>query len=226
MKQYLMPLAVLVAAALVVGCGPANYNVKVNGYTDPAAPTQVVPGGSFCVIENQQAKNPLLEKEVQEKLNRLLDKQGYRLAPYEKADYYLFFSFGMGGEGSTNVVMPEYYPYTGGGFGIGGGSGHRSASYFFVAPFFSYYPYPESVTLYDRWLRLNVVDGKYYREQGQFRTVWVGEARSTGASSDLRTVLNYLLLADFKKFGQNTGKAVSLDISETEPQVFGLTPAK
>jgi hypothetical protein len=117
--------------------------------------------------------------------------------------------------------MPEYGPFLG--YGLGPVHGTRS-SYFFVAPFFAYYPYAGSVALYDRWLLINVIDGKYYREKGQFKTIWVGEARSTGASSDLRTVLNYLLLADFKKFGQNTGQAVSVDIGEHEPLVYGLTP--
>ena len=50
--------------------------------------------------------------------------------------------------------------------------------------------------------------------------------RSTGTSSDLRTVLNYLLLADFKEFAQNTGKAVTVEIGEPEPQVVGLTAPK
>jgi hypothetical protein len=226
MKKPCFLMALIMVGVLASGCGPYIYHVKVNGYTDPAAPTRINAGGSFFVIENRDAKNPLLEKEVKEKIDKLLGKQGYGLAPYEKADYYLFFSYGIGGEGTTTVVMPEYYPYPGSGFGFGTGYGRRASSYFFAAPFFSYSPYPESVALYDRWLLINVVDAKYYRDQGQFRACWVGEARSTGPSSDLRTVLNYLLVADFKQFGQNTGKAVSVDISEPEPRTFGLTPPK
>ena len=88
------------------------------------------------------------------------------------------------------------------------------------APFFSFYPGPES--RYDRWLLINVVDGKYYREKGQFQTVWVGEARSTGTSQDIRVAINYLLLADFQQFGQNTGKALGVEVNEDAPQVQGL----
>jgi hypothetical protein len=222
--KHLWLAALILGGTVTSGCGPYHYDVKVNGYLDPAAPARITPGGTFCVIENREAQNPLLEKEVKDKINQLLTKQGYQLAAYEQADYYLFFSYGLGGEPSTTVVMPDYYPYAG--FGFGSGSGYRSSSYFFVAPFFSFYPYPESVALYDRWLLLNVVDGKYYREKGQFRTIWVGEARSTGTSSDLRTVLNYLLLADFHEFARNTGKAVTVEIGEPEPQVFGLTVPK
>ena len=224
MKKYILLVALIVAGVLTSGCGTYRYSIKVNGYTDPAAPAPLAPGGAIFVIENKDAKNPLLEKEVKEKLNKLLEKRGYRLVPYDQADYFLFFSYGLGGDHSATVVMPDYYPYAG--FGFGSAYGHRSGSYFFVAPFFSFSNYPESVALYDRWLLLNVVDAKYYREQGQFRTVWVGEARSTGTSSDLRTVLNYLLLAASQEFGRNTGKAVAVEIGEQEPQVFGLTPPK
>ncbi len=221
-------LAILLIAAAIgfFGCTTTRYDIKVNGYTEPAAPALLAPGSTFFVIENREAKNPLLEKEVQDKINQLLVKYGYSLAPYEQADYYLFFSYGIGGDQNATVVMPDY-PYGGGfGFGVGPGYSHRSSSYFFVAPFFSYYPYAETVALYDRWLLINVVDGRYYRERGQFRTVWVGEARSSGTSSDLRTVLNYLLLADFKKFGKNTGKAVTVEIGQEEPRVYGLMPLK
>jgi hypothetical protein len=222
MKKSFWLAAFLAAGIIASGCGPSHYDIRVNGYTDPAVPARIAPGGAFCIMGNKDAKNPLLEKEVQEKIGKLLEKQNYRLVSFEQADYLLFFNYGLGGERST-VVMPDYYPYAG--FGFGGGYWGRGSSVF-VAPFFSFSPGAESVALYDRWLLLNVVDAKPYREKGQFQTLWVGEARSTGSSSDLRTVLNYLLLADFREFGQNTGKAVSLEISETEARFFGPAPGK
>ncbi len=222
MKKYGAWPALFLAGVLAAGCGVYNYRVRVNGYTEPAAPA-IHPGSSFFVIANKDAKNPLLEREVQEKIEKLLQRQGYQPAPYEKAEYYLLFSYGLGGEAGATVVMPDYDTYAG--FGIGTGYWGRYAS-IFVGPYFSFPLSGEAVALYDRWLLIKVVDGNYYRDQGQFRTVWVGEARSTGASSDLRTILNYLLVADFKEFGKNTGKAVTLEISEPEPGVFGLAPPK
>ena len=220
MKNTLIALVILVAGCCLSGCGPTLYHVNVNGYTDPAAPTQVAPGGSFFVIENQKAQNPLLEKEIAGKINKLLTNKGYELISYDQAQYYLLFSYGVGQERAASVVMPDYY--TSYGFGLGGGTGWRGSPFVFGAPFFSFYPGPES--RYDRWLLINVVDGKYYREtKGQFQTVWVGEARSTGTSTDMRLAINYLLLADFQQFGQNTGKAVGVEINEDAPQVQGLT---
>lgn len=224
MKKTLIAFIILLAGCCLCGCGSTRHNINVNGYTDPAAPVQLIPGGSFFVIENQKAQNPLLEKEIAGKINKLLTNKGYALTSYDKAQYYLLFSYGVGGERAASVVMPDYY--TSYGFGIGGGTGWgggwRGSPFVFGAPFFSFYPGPERQ--YDRWLLINVVDGKYYREnQGQFRTIWVGEARSAGASTDLRVAVNYLLLAEFQQFGQNTGKAVSVEVNEDAVQVQGLT---
>jgi hypothetical protein len=217
MRTFLIPCLV-VLGWWAAGCAPLTYRVQINGYTDPTLAEQISPGGSIFVIENKEAKNPLLEKEIRTKIIKLLEGKGYRVAPFEKAEYYLFFACGIGPGRNVTVPMPDYYPYDLGYFSVYPGRG----SYLFVAPFFSFGPaYAE--TLYDRWLLLNVVDGKYYREKkGEFRTLWVGEARSTGTSADLRTAVNYLLLAVFEQFGQNTGKAVAVEIRDQDLRVKEL----
>ncbi|MCX5893986.1 MAG: hypothetical protein NTW80_13670, partial [Deltaproteobacteria bacterium] len=72
MQKTLIALVIMVAGCGLAGCGPALHSINVNGYTDPAAPSQLAPGAGFCVIENQQAPNPLLEKEIAGKINKLL----------------------------------------------------------------------------------------------------------------------------------------------------------
>ncbi len=217
MKKIFSALLLLAVGCCLCGCGPTMYNVNVNGYTDPATPGVITPGTSFFVIENQKAANPLLEKEIKEKIDKLLANHGYPVVAYDQAQYYLFFSYGIGPERTATVVMPDYYTS----YGFGFGTGWHSSPFVFAAPFFSFYPGTES--LYDRWLLINVVDGKYYREKGEFRTVWVGEARSTGPSQDLRVAVDYLLLADFQQFGKNTGKAMPVEVNAQAPQVQGLT---
>jgi hypothetical protein len=212
-------LAVFGAMAIMVclsGCG-AFYNVQVNGYTEPGTVRQMAPGGSFCVIENKEAKNPLLEQEVKDKIQKLLAAQGYAVAPFEQADYYLFFAYGMGEPRSVIIGIPDYAGGCGWGMSfVTPGSG----CYLMVPPLVTYVPY---TTLYDRWLLINVVEGPPYRTRKVSQPLWVGEARSTGASSDLRTVLNYLLVADFREFGKNTGKAVTVEIKDNDPAVAALS---
>ena len=75
MQKAIGFLAMLVIGLCLSGCSTVStYTIKVNGYTDPGAPGPVKPGGSFCVIENQETKNPLLEKEIKEKITKLLER--------------------------------------------------------------------------------------------------------------------------------------------------------
>jgi hypothetical protein len=194
MQKPIRFLILLVIGLGFLGCSSVStYTIKVNGYTDPGSPGLIKPGGSFCIMENQEAKNPLLEKEISGKITKLLEVRGYAVTTFEKADYYLFFAYGLGEPRSVSVTQ-DYY----------GG--------------FTY-----SANLYDRWLLIKVVEGPAYRTQKTSPPVWVGEARSVGTSSDLRSVLNYLLVANFKEFGKNTGQAVTVEIKADNPEVYSLT---
>lgn len=230
MQKTIGFLAIIIIGLCLPSCGSvASYNIKVNGYTDPGAPAQIKPGGFFCVMENKEAKNPLLEAEVKGKITKLLEVRGYPVTAFEKADYYLFFEYGMGEPLSVSAAPPDYYGSIGWGMGYGwGGWGGRGGWGGWGGPAVSvgmpWGGYPaDSATLYDRRLRISVVEGPAYRTQKISRPVWVGEAHSVGASSDLRTVVNYLLVADFKEFGKNTGKAVAMEINALDPEVASLT---
>jgi len=218
MQKTIGFLTMIVIGLCLPSCSSvASYNIKVNGYTDPGTPAQIKPGGFFCLMENKEAKNPLLEAEVKEKITKLLETHGYPVTTFEKADYYLFFGYGIGEPRSVTVVTPDYY----GGVGWGMGYGWGGPAFAIGVPWGAY---PASATqFYDRWLLINVVDGPTYRSRKESRPVWAGEARSTGSSSDLRTVLNYLLVADFKEFGKNTGQAVTVELGEQDPEVAALT---
>jgi hypothetical protein len=193
------------------GCASGGrYQVQVNGYTDSAAPL-LAPGASLFVIEDQKAQNPPLEKEIKDKIENLLVKHGYLLTPYDKAQFYLFYTYGLETSGTVTVAGP-----------IGPGRGWEGFGYSAYLPA-KYGPYAmDTLTLYDRWLGLTVVEGQYYRETGKSRTVWVGEARSTGTSSDIREVLSPLLIAAFEQFGKNTGRALPTSIQQNDPRVREL----
>jgi hypothetical protein len=194
-----------------LGCATGKmYQIQVNGYTDSGGPL-LAPGASLFVIEDQKAQNPLLEKESKGKINNLMVKHGYLLAPYDKTQFYLFYTYGLETSGTVTVAGP-----------IGPGRGWSGLGYSAYLPA-KYGPYAmDTLTLYDRWLKVTVVEGKYYRETGKSRTVWVGEARSTGTSSELREILSPLLIAAFDKFGKNTGKALLSWIKQDDPRVRGL----
>jgi hypothetical protein len=216
MAKKISLLVIILVGLGLSGC--ANYyTVKVNGYTNPGTAGEIKPGGTFFIMENKEAKNPLLEAEIREKISRLLTAQGYTVTTtFPQADYYLFFSYGMGEPRNVSIVTPDY------GYGMGWGWGFGGPGYYFMtAPLITYAP--RTSTIYDRWLLINVVEGPPYRSRKESRPVWVGEARSLGASSDLRVVINYLLVADFKEFGKNTGKAITVEMKQNDPAVSVLT---
>jgi hypothetical protein len=223
MQKSIRFLALIVIGLCFLGCRSAStFTIKVNGYTDPGTPGLINPGGSFYIIENQEAKNPLLEKEIIGKITKLLEVRGYSVTTLEKADYCLSFAYGMGEPRSVSTTTPDYYGSIGwgGGYGWGGWGGWGGPA---VAVGIPWGGSTYSANLYDRWLLIKVVEGRAYRTQKTSPPVWVGEARSLGTSSDLRQVLNYLLVADFKEFGKNTGKAVTLEIDANNPEAASLT---
>jgi hypothetical protein len=221
MVRRLMQFLTIVLIALgLLGC--ANYyNIKINGYTGPGAAGEIKAGSTFFVIENKEAKNPLLEAEIREKITRLLEMRGYPVTTiYDKADYYLLYGYNLGQPRSVGV--PEYYGGFGWGWGGGWGCGWGGPSVCIGGPAYGAWG-TDVVTLYDRGLQINVVEGPPYRTEKISRSLWVGEARSSGASADLRTVLNYLLVAVFNEFGKNTGKAITVDLKENDPAVSAIT---
>ena len=210
---------ILVGFLMVAGGGCAatkTYQVQVNGYTDPGAPF-FAPGAAVCVLEDQKAQNLLLEKEVKAKIEKLLEKNHYSPAPYDQAQYYVSFAYGMGTPQTVSVGGPTWSV----GVGFGTGWWGPSAAYGVYWPGWGPY-YTEPRPLYDRWLRLTVVEGKTYRESGKSQPLWVGEARSTGSSSDLREIMNFLLIAVFEQFGKNTGKAIPTQIKHKDPRILEL----
>ena len=217
MKRYLQLFLAGALGVLLLGCATAKtYQIQVNGYTEGAAPA-FAPGASLFVLEDPKAQNPLLEKEVKTKIEKLLEKHGYSLAPYDRAAYFLSFTYGLGNPQTVSVTAPTW----GIGWGFGTGYCGRGVSTGIYWPGCGPF-YTETQALYDRWLKLTVVEGKYYRDTGKSRTLWVGEARSTGASADLREVLNPLLVAAFEQLGRNTGKAVLINIKSNDPRVSDL----
>ena len=210
----LSPLLItFVSLLLAVGCGTTRYSVQVNGFLDVNAPTIFAPGAAISVLENQEAKNPLLEREIAVKIRRLLADRGYRAVSDEQAEYYLLFMYGVGPTEMAPAAGPSVA------IGIGAGSWRGAGGFIGLGGPYPYYPYPYSLEpIHNRWLTLKVVEGKRYRQSGQAQAVWVGESRSSGASPELREVINALLLATFQQFGKDTRQAITVEVRTEDPK--------
>ncbi|MHC4542372.1 MAG: hypothetical protein ACYS74_21735 [Planctomycetota bacterium] len=136
---------------------------------------------------------------------------GYRLAQ-DKADYYLLFDYGIDAGRTVTDAVPihrpmlyDEYPFSG----------------FYWHGYTTYVPYSE--VIHTRWLILKIVEGRAYEASKNAEPLWIGEITSAGASSDLRELLNYMLVAAFEHFAEDTRRQLATAISRDDERVRLLT---
>jgi len=206
MKLYLFSLAMI---CLCAGCG-ASYRVEINGYSGAGQSLQIPDAASITVVTDGNAPNPILEKEVATKIEKLLSENGYRVGQ-EKADFYLLFNYGIDAGRAVTDAVPVYHPMFYDEYPFSG---------FYWHGYTTYMPYSE--VLHTRWLILKLIEGRAYRASKNAEPAWIGEITSVGTSSDLRELLNYMLVAAFEHFGEDTRRQISTAISADDERVLLL----
>ncbi|MEJ2704796.1 MAG: hypothetical protein P8Z79_20360 [Sedimentisphaerales bacterium] len=206
MKLCLLSLPVMF---LSLGCA-TSYNVVVNGYSSTGKNVEIPQGASISVVTDSNVPNPILEREVATKIDRLLRDDGYSTEA-ATPDYYLLFDFGINGGQVVTDIVPIHHP----GF-----------YYPYRHPYFRWYGYttyvPYSEVVYMRWLSLKLIDGKDYRASESAEPLWIGDVASAGMNSDLRQVINYMLIAAFDHFGQDTQRQIVETIPANDQRVLWL----
>jgi hypothetical protein len=175
------------------------HHIHVTGYLDPSCPSSLVPGKRVFVVQNTEADNPILEKEIASKIEKLLEQKGYAPSTEEGADFHLFFSYGMrmGPVRSETVTHSHRVPVY--------DAEKKETRYETV-----YRASERCVQQYASSLSIRVMNSEKMRESDHIEVVWASDTTSEGKETDLRDTLNYLLVATFDYFGQDTGKAVGV----------------
>jgi hypothetical protein len=182
-------------------------------------------GGSIYVIENPNPPNPLLEKEIKSKIEKLLKARYLTVVDDPKlADFYLTFVYGINSGRTELKNVPVYIP--GSQQTVTFNSPNRVPNIndpqaTIQNPASLGYR-TETETVYDRGLYLYLVDGKEVRKTGKIKQVWIGEVKSTGSSADIREIINYMLLPAIKYYGRSTNKEVSVTLGINDPTVKEL----
>ncbi len=203
MKTYLFSLPLI---CLSLGCA-VSYNVGVNGYSSSGQTLQIHQASSIYVVEDSNAPNPILEREIGMKIQKLLSKKGYSIGT-EESNYYLLFDYGINSGRTVTDTIPLYHPSAYYEYPFSGVYWHGYTTYV-----------PYSTVVYTRWLVLRLIDGKAYRTSQKAKPLWIGEVMSAGPSSDLRELINYMLIAAFEHFGEDTGKRVNELFLEDDERV-------
>ena len=161
------------------------------------------PEATVALISDIKAGNLALELEVKTKIEKLLKAKGYNIGRVQDSDYYLFFWYGVGKDVPDLSGLPLPKP-------------DGTSATQLLEPDSNK---PGAETDYSRWLRLKLIDGKRFSETKGSSYIWVGEATSSGPNSDIKEVIDYLLIPAFDHFGENTGKKLTVTMRDGDERI-------
>ncbi|MBN2129061.1 MAG: hypothetical protein JW741_06165 [Sedimentisphaerales bacterium] len=219
MKKLIAAVTVVGVSVLVCGCG-TYYRVGVNAYLDASRFQKIPDGSSFYVIGDPNTANPLLRDEVKAKIEKLIVSKGYRTASPESADYWLFFGAHMDSGKEIQGIRPVYMPGGTATVNMYGSSGHTYGTVQMPGTT-SFVPYRD--VLFGRWMMMFAYERPRSKEEFEnLRLVWQASAVSVGHSSDLRGVVDPMLVSVFEYFGVSTGRRIERTISESDKLIRQL----
>ena len=201
------------------GCTPV-YLVQVNGFADPDAAGRIVPNVKIHVAENARAENPLLDREIRVKIEKILKSRGFIITSRETADLFCTFNYGVG-TGLTQIgSIPVTSPPVTSSVVVSQPDGTAQVSAIMTPGTTTYIPYAR--TAYDRWLNIVVMEAESFRAGKKDKILWYGDLVSSGTSRDLRTVIDYLLVAACEEFGTDTKRGLVKEIKTDDERLKGF----
>ncbi len=197
------------AAVVPALSGCTKYHIGVTTYLShdlrfPTADSTT----KMAVVTGTDADEPLLEAEVKRKIERLVRGRGFETTNVDEADYVLSAFFAIDTGNNATGARPVYqgggtsrsYIYTSRGQWATATTHHPGTT--------SYVPY--SYTYFTRFLGVSLYEkGRWLASEEEDLAdaiVWRATTTSAGSSSDLRSVVDYLLVTTFDHFGEDTGK--------------------
>jgi hypothetical protein len=164
-----------------------------------------------------------LEAEVGRKIESILAEKGYSVASALDCDYVLSAFFAID-DGHTAVgARPVFHPGGTATTNVYTSRGDWATATTNLPGTTSYAPY--SYTYYTRYLGATLYErASWTSTQGPNpeTAVWSSHVFSSGRSHDLRSVVDYLLVATFDWFGRDSGKQISRSFAERDGRVKAL----
>ena len=202
-------LVLLFISICMGGCSPV-YTVRVNGFSKLDEPMKEK--ATIYVTVDPNSQNPIFDNEIKTKIEILLKEQGYVPASdVGISEYRLAFQVGLNSQ-KVSGYTPLYHPFV-------SFNDRYWGDYHFG--YTSYVPYVD--TYYDHWLVLKVFASAPDDAPQTEQVVWIGEAVAGTSVADLRGIVNYLLVAGFEYFGEDTGKQMILKILPDDLRILQIT---
>ena len=206
-KKLGLILSIMITTLMISGC---LYSIRINGFK--GTDFDIVKEKKVYVYENIQAPNLLLEKEVSKKLKVALKMKGYvPVDNIEGADYVLLSIYGIG----PGITVTNVHSATHTNSGINAYTGKAE-----LVP--QVKVSTSTNTLYPRFLTMTLYNAKVFTLSQNPEPLWIGDIQSNGGSSDLRNVIDYLIVAGFEYFGEDTGEQKKKTMVSTDEQVKKL----
>jgi len=187
-----LPVVLILLSLLTTSCADSRrVSVEVDSHGHEAIPLK---GKRLWVDLNEKAANLFIEEEVATKIMHGLESRGYSQAiALNEADYRLEFMYELhnGQEALDSAV----------GHGAGPVMRQEVVSVSTAS----------NTTVYKGRLILRL-----FSRTDATSPIWVGEAISSGRSSDLRQVIDYLIAAALNHLGQDIPHRVSYTFNETD----------
>lgn len=227
-----MPRIHLIALGLTLAVCPgcSSIRVCVNAYTSASVPMPAAEDDSTIgVIARTNPPEPLLERELASKISRLLERRGFTIAEPDVADFVLVADAAID-DGTTGI---EYRPVT------AGPEYYRTFAYdrrgrmtvvnsrigprtYYVPQSYTDYTKGLGLTLAKRSLLPATTQPMDIDPQSSNSIAWRCLASAAGPESDLRWIVNHLLVASFKYLGRDTGREEYVRIPEHGKEIRTL----
>lgn len=214
----------IVLLGLLYTAGCAQIDVTLTAYRAQDQPMPAAAGVTVGVAAETEPPEPLLEREIERKLSLLMRERGFTLAPLDEADYVLsaFAAIDAGrpvvrsyeAYAPPQVVTRSVYTHYG-----------RRA---YVRTYYPMHSYARSytVTVFTHALELNFVDNqRFLKAEPATRDeaiLWRASATTRADSSDLRRMVDPLLVAALAQFGQDTGRQIEVHVKTGDERLEAL----
>ncbi|MFZ5586516.1 MAG: hypothetical protein ACOZHQ_11350 [Thermodesulfobacteriota bacterium] len=216
-RWFLLPL--LLALLGLAGCG---RQVTVNAYLDPARAQGLFPGARFAVLpQADQRSDPLLEREVADKIGLVLTSSMYRLDTTQTAEYLLTYAFDA--EMSQGAEMRAVHE-PGRKVKVTTERDGKKVTKEVEEPGYTRYE-PRLVTRHFYRLRLAAYLNQAQGQPRRDLAVWSAEVSTADtqegfySQGNLRDALNYLIVGGLSVLGQAGPEPVSFLVKDDDPRL-------